>query len=324
MKYSRSLPFIILGWLMISGCQDQSIQVPDTSDDLLLVSHAKESSLSFVNPHTDEDLDSTSIPFSITDMVFISDHIMVGLNPNEEQLINIDLDQQKAYPFMELGSGMSRLAFDDESGKLFVADTKDQQIRVIDVEAQEELSSIKIGAAPSELTISEDGALYVVLSESDEMLVIDIETSEIDQTFSINDIPAGMYLHKELVWTGGHGSSTELNRMVYAYDAISGEKAKEIEVGLMPIAIMSGEKDGILFVLCHGDHTLYKINTETGEVENRVEVGQNPNDLYATEDKLFVTNLDSDTISILGQSDLNLIKTIPVAPGPYVLLPEVS
>ncbi|MCM2674122.1 YncE family protein [Alkalicoccobacillus plakortidis] len=67
-----------------------------------------------------------------------------------------------------------------------------------------------------------------------------------------------------------------------------------------------------------------KVNTETEEVVGKVEVGQNPNDVKLSGDKLFVANLDSDSISVVQQSDLRLIKTVPVATGPYLLLQEVG
>ncbi|TSB46650.1 hypothetical protein [Alkalicoccobacillus porphyridii] len=324
MKYARLFPFVMLGWFLMSGCQDQSIEVPETSDELLLVSHAKESSLSFINPQTDEDIASTSIPFTLTDMAFISENKVVGINPNEEQLIEIDLDEQVTRPFMDLGFGMSSIVFDEASERLFVADTQNHRVHVIDANSKDKLASVDMGAAPNELSISQNGDLYIVLSEKNEMIQFDTNSNQVVQTFSINDTPAGIYVDEDVVWVGGHGSNTELNRTVYAFDPQLGGVQKEIEVGLMPIAIEIGDHERDLFVLCHGDHTVYKIDADTGEIDHQTEVGQNPNDIYATDDKLYVTNLDSDTISILNQSDLSLIKTIPVAPGPYLILSEVN
>ncbi|MDQ0205663.1 YncE family protein [Alkalicoccobacillus murimartini] len=324
MKRIWVLSMVVASFVFLNGCKEEGITVPESEDPMLLVSHAKEATLSFVDSKTDEDLGSTTIPFTFTDMTYISDKTIVGMNPSEDRILEIDLDQQVTRPFLEVGSGITGLTYDSYTDTLFLKDTFDHAVRVVDGSSKEEGATIQLDSSPSELEVNKEGLLFVLTSDRNEVSVVDIMKEEVIRTFPVNDTPAGMYFDGALLWVGGHGSNGQLNQSVYAYDPQTGENVMTVDVGLMPIAMISSENSEKLFVLCHGDHSLYKVNTETQEVESKVDVGQNPNDLQLSEDKLFVANLDSDSISIVSKLDLSLIKTVPVASGPYLLLSEVE
>lgn len=315
---------MIFSVLLFAGCNDQAIDIPDSEKPVMYITHAKEATLSFLNTEQNIEIGSTELPYVLTDLIKLSDESFVGINSSDARIQELDLKSGKARTFMELDAGMSKLAYDSSSDILYISNLKENRIDVVDVKAESKKSTFQLDSAPKELKLGENGLLYVLTTEEDEVIIYDPITDQIHSHFSVNASPAGMYKSTEDVWLGGHGSNGELNRNVYAYDPKTGEQTAEVEVGLMPIAITDGERPDELFVLCHGDHSLYKINTETQEVVGKVEVGQNPNDVKRVENTLYVANFDSDSISIIDATDLTLMKTVPVAQGPYFLLSEVD
>ncbi|MEK4564643.1 hypothetical protein MKX54_08245 [Alkalihalobacillus sp. FSL R5-0424] len=315
---------IIFSVLLFAGCNDQAIDVPDSENPVMYITHAKEATLSFFNTEQNIEIGSTELPFVLMDIVKVSDQSFVGVNSSDARIQELDLESGKARTFMELDAGMSKLAYDSVSDTLYISNLNEKRIDMINIESKSEKTTLQLDSAPKDLKLGENGLLYVLTTEQDELIVYDPHTEHIQSRFSVNASPAGLYKSNDFVWLGGHGSNGELNRNVYAYDPKTGEQTAEVEVGLMPIAITDGERPEELFVLCHGDHSLYKINTETQEVVGKVEVGQNPNDVKRVENTLYVANFDSDTISIIDATDLTLMKTVPVAQGPYFLLSEVD
>lgn len=306
------------------GCNDQAIDVPDSENPVMYITHAKEATLSYLDTEQDKEIGSTELPYVLTDMVKLSAHSFIGINSSNSRILEVDLESGKARTFMELEEGMSRLVYDPTSDLLYISNLEEKRIDVIDVETKSEVATLQLESAPKELKLGENGLLYVLTTEEDEVSVYDPVTEKVQSHFSVNASPAGMYKSNELVWLGGHGSNGELNRNVYAYDPTTSEQKAEIEVGLMPIAITDSDQPNVLFVLCHGDHSLYKVNTETKQVVDKVEVGQNPNDVKRVGNELYVANFDSDSISIIDATDLTLKKTVPVSKGPYFLLSEVD
>ncbi|MFK3937754.1 YncE family protein [Alkalihalobacillus sp. NPDC078783] len=315
---------IIFSVLLFAGCNDQAIDVPDSENPVMYITHAKEATLSFLNTEQNKEIGSTELPYVLTDLIKLSDQSFVGINSSDTRIQELDLKSGKAQTFMELDAGMSKLAYDSSSDILYISNLKENRIDVVDVKAESKKSTLHLDSAPKELKLGENGLLYVLTTEEDEVIIYNPITDQIESHFSVNSSPAGMYKSTKDVWLGGHGSNGELNRNVYVYDPMTGEQTAEVEVGLMPIAITDGEQPNELFVLCHGDHSLYKINTETQEVVGKVEVGQNPNDVKRVGNTLYVANFDSDSISIIDANDLTLMKTVLVAEGPYFLLSEVD
>ncbi|MCM2674121.1 YncE family protein [Alkalicoccobacillus plakortidis] len=248
----------IVCFVFLTGCNEQSIEVPESGEPMLLITHVKEPTLSFFDTNSDEDVGSTTLPYTMTDMTYISDQTMVGLNSNEQSILEIDLEQEVARPFMELESGMTNLTYDTNSDQLFLSSNSSHEVHVVDVSSKEELTPITVDSIPNELSLNDQGLLFVLMTDTNEVSMIDIQRGEVVRTFPVNDTPVGMHFDGQWLWVGGHGSNTELNRSVYAYDPQTGENVMTVDVGLMPIAMVGSENSEELFVLCHGDHSLYK------------------------------------------------------------------
>ncbi len=312
---------LVVHLAMISGCQERSFEVPQTDDPLLIVSHVKERMLTFIDIESKEVLLSEDSLFPLNELISIGDGKIFATSQSEHSLMLYDVREGKSKPFLEINQGLTAIQYDPTTSVLFVADIKNDLVHSIDVEKERLTHSVAVGSYPTDLEIA-NGQLFVLNGDSNDVTVIDISKQEVVKTFPVLERPSGMYFDGQYLWIGGHGSYGQLNKNVFIYNPKTGEQMQEIELGLMPVAFFGDASSPFLYVLSHGDHTLSKVHKETYEVIDSIEVGQNPNDVNGTEETLFVTNLDGDSVSIIDRTSFELVEELTVPAGPYMILLE--
>lgn len=309
--------------LIVGGCSEQHFTEPLSDKPLTILSHAKEPTLTFLDENW-QVTDTASSRAVLTDMIRIGDRQLIATSQGETSLFLFDLAEGKSRPLLELNEGLTALAFSAEKEQLYVSDVINDQVHIIDYNRNEHLGSIDVGAPPTDIHLASDGNLYVLSERSHTVTVIDSATAEVLMTFSVMERPVGLLEDGGQLWIGGHGPFGELNNRIIAYDKETGQQLQEITVGLMPVAFFKQPDTSYLYVLCHGDHSLYKIDTTQNEVVDRLEVGHNPNGLAGNGATIVVTSLDSDTVSVIDLATFSLIHEEPVAPGPYTIVLEES
>ncbi|MFS0788668.1 YncE family protein [Shouchella sp. 1P09AA] len=313
--------FIVLG--VPSGCGYTEVAVPATGNPFAVVSHAKEPVLSYIDLETYEVIGSEKLNQSFTYMAKLDESTILATNQLEEELYLFDLEAHAIRPFSEIGQGLTKIVVSEQQKRVFVSDTQQNAVQVVDGKTGTITKSISIGAYPSDLVIDEEGQQVFVLStQSNEVAIIDLINLTILSRFPVEENAAGLLFDGQHLWIGGHGKVGELNREVSVYDPESGKQIKQVKAGLMPVAIEADEKNEHLFFLSHGDHTLKKYSLDRGEVISTIEVGQNPNYMMMQDDKLFITNLDSDSVSVVDASTMKLEKEIDVSKGPYAIMSQ--
>ncbi|WP_017727136.1 YncE family protein [Halalkalibacterium ligniniphilum] len=305
----------------LNACSERSLEIPQSDSSLLIVSHVKEQTLTFIDPLHKEVLLSEDSRFPLTEMVTIADGKMIASSQSESFLILYDLQKGKSRPFLELNQGLTALKYEAASNFLFVADIKNDQVHRIDIEKEELVNSIDVGAYPNALELG-NGQLFVLNGDSNSVTILDIANDKVVKTFPVLNRPSGMYFDGEYLWIGGHGTFGQLNQNIHVYNPETGKKIREIEVGLMPVAFYGDETSPFIYALCHGEHTLSKIHKETYEVVDKIEVGQNPNFVYGNKESLFVSNLDGDSISLIDRATFKVKDELIVPSGPYMIVLE--
>ncbi|MFA9456880.1 YncE family protein [Halalkalibacter sp. AB-rgal2] len=306
--------------IVLSSCDEQRLETPSEAP-YLMAAHVKEESLVFIDTDRYEVLLKDESPVAITEMVSIGDGQVLVTSKEGESLMVIHLHEGTISPFVHLNEGLTSLLYDEEKGQAYVADTVNHAVHLIDVSQQERLASMEIGAHPVDFVLSKD-ELFVLSGDEHEVIVVDRHLQEGLRAFSVVERPAGLFHDGEQLWVGGHGPFGELNRHIYSYDPNSGELMDEIEVGLMPIAFYGDDTSPYFYVLCHGEHSIYQIDSRSNDVVNKLEVGQNPNQIIGNETYLYVSNLDSDTISIIDRETFEVITELAVSAGPYAMVLE--
>lgn len=311
--------FYVCVSLVISGCNTQSLVVPDTDNSVVVVSHVKEEKITFVDMEENTVLVSEESHFPITEMLNIGDNLILASSQSAHSLLLYDLKNGRVSPFLKLNQGLTALAYDLETDALFVTDILNDKVHLIDTNRKELIQSIEVAPYPTHIELG-NNELFVLSGKHNQVTVTDIELRKIFRTFPVLERPSGMYFDGDKLWIGGHGSVGELNKSIVAYDPDTGNMMNEVSVGVMPIDFFGDPYEPYFYVLCHGNHGLYKINKDTSMVEDAIEVGQNPNFITGNEKSIFVTNLDGNSLSIIDREAFKVVDEVTVAAGPYAIV----
>ncbi|NLP49742.1 hypothetical protein [Bacillus sp. RO1] len=315
-------PLIIFAFIMIvmlSGCTSSDIALPKMKNEasVLYISHLKENAITALDLSTGNE-EKVSLPIRFSAIVEIKSGIFVASVKEEESLYEININENKVSPYMDIDPGILELTYDHEKGNLYTVNGKANHIQVIDVEKKEIMEEISVGEYPSKM-VHHGKLLFVLAAKSGEVYVMDTSTNKITNTFRVNERPEGLHFDGKYVWTGGHGATGEMNENVFAYDPETGKEVKSVTTGLMPIQISQVSGNSSIYVLSHGDHSLTKFNPDTYEVEKKINVGDNPSYMIADGTDLYVSSLDGDEILVLDQDSLDVVNKYAITNGPYLL-----
>ncbi|QFT88630.1 hypothetical protein FIU87_08245 [Bacillus sp. THAF10] len=305
--------------LILAGCTDDTIDMPKqiSIENTIFVSHIKEKTMSAIDA-TNGTKASVSMPFVFSAIEELKPGLFLATVKESDKLYQIDVRKQKITPFMDLEKGALDLAYDKEGKSLYLANVETNQVLVIDISEKKVSEKIDVGAYPSHLFLHNE-KLFVLAAGSENIAVVDKATKGILNTFDVNPRPEGLFFDGNYVWTGGHGEGAETNKRIFGYDPKTGEEKLSVETGLMPIQIKQYEKDGPMYVLSHGDHTVAKIDPKTYEVEKKVTLSDNPTNMIADDKEIFVTSLDGNELTKININDFEITGSYPTESGPYLL-----
>lgn len=317
------MSLMLLVVVLISACvKEARVTLPEEGSPFLVVSHLKDPALTFVDPHTYEVVQTVPLEVAWQKMIQVNDTYLWALQKQSGALQQLAKTEGVLTSLTDVGSGFSDVAFSEERNRVYVADPKTGQVHRIDPQAKSLEVSIEVAGVPDELLLSGDDRLFVLDVSACKVSEIDLNKEAVTRTFAVEDRATGLFFDGQWLWVGGHGAMGELNKSVYAYDVRTGEQVAEVEVGLMPIATISSVDGRSLYVVSHGDDHLYEIDREAQQVTRTVRVGQNPNYIYRRDGVLYVSNVDSDSISIIDEATFTVKKEVPVAGGPHAMLME--
>ncbi|WP_054704474.1 hypothetical protein [Bacillus sp. JCM 19041] len=312
----RSLIGFIMVALLLSACGDESFSLPDENGSYAFVSHLKEPSLAVLDLTNDQIEKMEPLESAWSAQIAYGDNQIAALSDDGKEVVNLNLTNGEINTIARLDSHAKAIVYVSEQQAFAVALEDKNEVQLIDEQSGQVLTSIPFAGQLSEMIVADEGRLFVLSTEEERVYHLNVDKGVVENSFSVSGRPAGMFYDGELLWIGGHGKSGELNHMIYGYDGETGLLEQTIDVGLMPIA-MTGGQDDSFFVLCHGDHQLYKI--KEAEVVGTVEVGQNPNYVYAHHDQLLVSNFDSDTVTIVNKDPFTVAGEVAVGSGPHAI-----
>ncbi|KGA96570.1 hypothetical protein AJ85_05440 [Alkalihalobacillus alcalophilus ATCC 27647 = CGMCC 1.3604] len=306
--------------IILTACLKETFEKPDTNNPYLILSHVKDSKLSYIDLITEKKIMSVQNPYLLTHFEKVSSNQFLATSPQHDSLLLYNFEDGSIQNFVTLNQGLTDIVFSHTNNIVYLSDVENNSIHVVDYESEEWVDSIQVDDYPAEMVLDEKNKrLYVLHSSSHNIVSIDLTKNEIIERFNVIERPSGIYFDGEFIWVGGHGAFGELNQTIYGY-LPNGELVHEIALGLMPIALYSDD-NSFLYVLCHGDHALYKVDLQKQVIMDSVEVGQNPNFLTSYTDSIYVSNLDGHTITIVNKQTFQT-ETLPVHEGPYSMIVE--
>ncbi len=308
--------FFVFLVIVLVSCKSESFRTPSGDDPYLIVTHLKEDALTFIDFKSQEVLDLIDVPFPIANIVPIGEKQFIAASRGEENLILFDLKEGKRKPFIRVDKGTQALFFEETSGQLYASNVERDEVLQIDVATEKIVARFRVGSFPTEMLTIND-VLYVLNVESDDVTMI---KDGVTRSFSVIERPSGIFFDGTYIWIGGHGRYSQLNRHIFAYDPVTLKEIIALDVGLMPIAFYGEKDEPDFYVVCHGDHMLYKIDKATYDVVDKIKVGQNPNFVTGNADYLFVSNFDDHSLSIIDKRTFSLVSELSVPSGPYAIV----
>lgn len=309
----------MLSVVFLSACRDEAVRMPEETGNTLFVSHLKDNKLSVLSEENSQVVE-TELPVTVADMTRIDAEHVAYSTKNQSSLYLLNTSSGEVKKWGTVGSGINELMYDKNRGYLYLADSDHSSVQVFDTEKEEVIQDIEVGQFPLSMTM-ENQFLYILNQKSSSVSVIDTEELQVVREFPVPHLPEGIWVQDQKVYVGGHGPvHGELNRYVYQLDATTGEQLDRFQVGLMPVRLYSPKGSNDLYVVCHGSHELYRLSLEDPSERERVKVGANPYDMTGDQGKLYVSNVDSDTISVIDPATFRVTDEIEVSGGPFALV----
>lgn len=324
MKHMKCFLICLVSILfLLTGCgKEQQFTPPGSSQSIAVISQLKKSSFSIVDLQKKKIVSSVDLQYPLTDLIQINKDSIIATSKEGQSLIEINLKKGTATNYMDVNSGLTSLTYDSVSHTLFVADSEKNVVYFIDTQRKKIKATVKTGKLPSSMTLSSSGTLFVLNAESHTVSAIDIKKEKNIRTISVLERPSGIHFDGHSIWIGGHGKPGTLNKSIFAYDPKTGKQQREIKLGTMPVAFFSEKNSSTLYVLCHGDHTLYKVDTEANKQLASIETGQNPYYIAADTSSIYVSNLDDNSISVIDKNTFMMKNRLNVPFGPYAIILE--
>ncbi len=223
--------------------------------------------------------------------------VATGSNFAPRALHLIDTQQQRVVQTLPVGDSFVGVAFSGQGEELYVGGGRDHDVKIFrrrqDGSFAQEARIGIAGAAPSGLALTADGKrLFVALNLKHMVAMVDLTTRQVQEleagSFPYTAVAAGSKVYVSN-WGGRkprQGDRTDgafpvvldergipSSGTVTAFDASSGRRLADIEVGLHPSAMAFDAKRGRLYVANANSDTVSVIDTRADRVIETIRVG---------------------------------------------------
>ncbi|WP_322186489.1 beta-propeller fold lactonase family protein [Fulvimarina sp. 2208YS6-2-32] len=187
-------------------------------------------------------------------------------------LLVVDPETRTVTARFETGESPSGVAVSADGTMIVTADRDSDQVSFIDAKTGEALARVGVGKRPFGVTISPDQRrVYAVNVGSDDVTVLDMTTREILATVPVGSHPyAAAEANVKVFVTDQYGGTLSV------FDAGTYRALGEIAIGEYPEGIEASADGRFVYVANWFDGTLAKVDTDTLDITETVDVGNGP------------------------------------------------
>ncbi|BDH62942.1 hypothetical protein MTP04_30720 [Lysinibacillus sp. PLM2] len=299
---------------IISGCSKESFTPINHHQSFIASINISDPSVNFYD-HSGEEIAKWSFDNSYTGGVLLQQDRLLLYG---HQLTKVDIYELSSGEYLksiDTGLGITNAYFDDVHKILFLANSQTNTVTSFD-EHGNMLKECKLGDYPMSMT-SYNGQLYVINYKDTKLSIVNIETMEIEEEWTIEKSSNGILIipEKNEVWIGGHGEGSHANQSVSVLNLTNGKLLGQIDVSIMPVGFARNDEE--IYVINHGANELYATNLN-GDLLWKCEVGANPFAIASFYEQVVVAGFDDHKLYFL--KDGKIIKTVETGRGPFQLL----
>lgn len=204
---------------------------------------------------------------------------------------------------------------------VFVLNSLDANISVIDPTTWKELRRIPTGKEPHHLYLTPDEkSLIVANAGGDSLTFVDPRTGEVQRTVRGTLDPYHLRFSPDMKWFVT--AANRLNHVdVYRWDGSTPQLIKRIPTGKTPSHLWIDGKSSTVWASMQDSDEIVAIDLATQTVKSRTKVGPMPADVFLTpDDKFLLVGLTGDKVvevyDVSGEAP-KLVKRIPTGAGAH-------
>lgn len=215
-----------------------------------------------------------------------------------------------------VGNGPEDIVILSDGSRVFVSNSGDNTISVVDGITNKVIATINVGLNPDGMALTPDNStLYVANFGEGTLSIINVASLTVTATIPIGDGPSGVVI----LPNGVTGYIGNFNDNTVIPITISGHVAGiVIPVGDGPSGLAAAPDSAHVYVTNFGDNTISVIETTGNTISATITVGSGPEGIVITPDglKAYVANYNDNTVSVIDLLTNTVTATIPVSREP--------
>ena len=204
---------------------------------------------------------------------------------------------------------------------VFVLNSLDASISVIDPTQWKEIKRIPTGKEPHHLYLTPDAKSVVVANAlADSLTFVDPRTAEVQRVIQGISDPYHLRFSPDMKWLVT--AANRLNHIdIYSWNGTEPKLVKRVETGKTPSHLWIDSKSATIYSSMQDSDELVAIDIRTGTLKWRTKTGPMPADVYGSPDDklLFVGLTGSDGVQVFDVSgtEPKLLVQIPTDKGAH-------
>lgn len=219
---------------------------------------------------------------------------------------------------VDVGGANDELAFSPDEARLYVSRGSNDQVAVVDTTARKLLTTVSVGRTPHGVQVRPDGAeLYVTNTAENTVSVLTLgDAPKMAVTFRVGMDPFEVVFSADSKFAY---ASNFLGDSIGVIDTATRKITAVMHAGRQPamLAFVPGKDGELLWVANTGSQEVWAIDPATRQPVKRIPVGQGAHGVVPTPSgKVYVTNTNDSTVSVLDAAELTVLATIGVGTRP--------
>ena len=208
------------------------------------------------------------------------------------------------------GSGELDL-IEAQNDKIYVTNSADDTVVVIDEATDTILGRIMVGRTPVALVEGLNNDIYVANYDDNTVSVINKLTNTVEKIIPVDYKPGAIFsTPNRKIYVINYGG------IVSIIDEYTKVVERTIEFGIDSYTVL-GTRDGRMYVLSKNDNVAVVVNLTTNHIEATIPVGRTPVALIESQGgKIYVANQGDNTVSVINEETNTVERIVPVGKGP--------
>jgi len=306
---------------MLSSCMNHKLDAISENKDLIISVNKKVGSLTFLNQKNLKKVTDWNLNRDVSGAALLNHGKVIAVYHPEDPIIDLyQLSTGKKMNSWQGEKGITNMISLNSKNMVAVSNGEENTITFFSLKGKVE-KKVKVGKNP--ISLIEDPIhekLFVSLFNEKRIIGINLENLKIDQTIEVPLTSNGLYLNDDSseLYIGGHGNGEVENEDVRIFSTDSGKFIKALHTPLMPISFFQN-KDGV-FTIAHGTNQIYKLNPNTTNQKEFLEVGSNPYSAIGYRHTAYVASYDLNKLYEINTETMKINKEAAVGRGPFQLL----